>query len=101
MHKMIFLIVPTMALRKVFMDVSPFRRTLLGMLRPYDIAKLAATLSCDLTKAERKIYMDIIDDIYPNRLELDKLQDKGCCVHIFGADMAKLRLRLQRPLYYE
>ncbi|KAK3216195.1 hypothetical protein GRF29_8g2555733 [Pseudopithomyces chartarum] len=90
-----------MTLRKVFMDISPFRRTLLGMLRPYDIAKLAASLACELTKAEKRAYMDVTDDIFPDRSELDKIQDKGCCIHIFGADLAKLRLRLQRPLYYE
>lgn len=90
-----------MTLRKVFMDISPFRRTLLGMLRPYDIAKLAASLACELTKAEKRAYMDVTDDIFPDRSELDRIQDKGCCIHIFGADLAKLRLRLQRPLYYE
>lgn len=91
----------SMTLRKVFMNISPFRRTLMGMLRPYDVAKLAAALGCDLTEAERKKYMNTVDDMFPDRSELIKLQDLGCRVSIFGADLRKLELRLSSPLHYE
>ena len=73
----------------------------MGMLRPHDIARLAAALGCDLTKAERNRFMDIIDDIFPDRSELRKLQELGCRIDIFGTDMRKLALRLSSPRYYE
>ena len=62
-----------MALRITFMNISPFRRSLISRLRPYDITKLVVALGCDLTKAKRKLYLDIVDDIFPDRSELNKL----------------------------
>ena len=90
-----------MALRAVFMNISPFRISLMRMLRPYDIAKLASALDCDLTQAEYRRFMEVVDDIFPDRSELKKLQDKGCCIHVFGADLEKIQLRLKKPLVYE
>ena len=72
----------------------------MSRLRPYDITKLVVALGCDLTEAKRKLYLDIVDDIFPNRSELNKLQNKECCIHVFGADLTRLQLRLNRPLYY-
>lgn len=79
------------------MNVYPFRRTLLRLLRPHDIARLTAALNCELTKKERLRFMNILDDIFPDRTEVDAIQNFHLRIQLFGADILSLEQRLLRP----
>lgn len=87
-------------LRSCFTYIYPFRRTLLQMLRPYDIAKLANALECELTKEERSQSMMLLDDVFQDTDELNKTQESGLRVHLFGTDTLLLQDRLLHPRRY-
>ncbi|KAF2866230.1 hypothetical protein BDV95DRAFT_649826 [Massariosphaeria phaeospora] len=86
--------------RRTFTCVEPFRRTILTLLRHFDIANALAALDCSLSEWEIKTHMNIMDDIFDDRSEIDVMLNLGFHIHIFGADLHTMRTRLKCPYYY-
>src|SRR4051812_37579195 len=87
-------------LRQFFLNVEPFRRNMLSILSPHEIAKLRAALNCDLTPAEWKRHMNILDDIFEDATPIRLMQKLGMTVRIFGADLDLLERRIRNPCEY-
>jgi hypothetical protein len=90
-----------MSFRYAFTNVWPFRRILLGLLSPYDIAKVLQCLDCKLTRTEWNTHMDIINDIFLERSHIDSLLRFGLRIYLFGFDLQILSERLKDPLHYD
>ena len=56
------------------------------MLQPYDIAKLANALRCELTKEKRSRSIMLLNDIFQDTDELNKTQELGLRVNLFGTN---------------
>ncbi len=87
-------------LREVFMNLSPFRTTILSLLPPFEISKLLAALSCDLTPAEWKLHMNLLDDIFEDTTPIILMKRLGMTVRVFGADLKLLEERVRDPCGY-
>jgi hypothetical protein len=87
-------------LKAIFINIEPFRSTLLRILRPFDIAKLLVAINCSLDDWERKRHMDVIDDIVEDNQDLTVMKKLGVTLQIFGSDLALLQQRLRDPRNY-
>lgn len=87
-------------LSPVFVNVTPFRATLLSMLRPFDIAKLLVAIDCGLSEWERERHMDVLDDIIEDNQDITIMKKLGITVRLFGSDLSLLQRRLWDPCSY-
>ncbi|KAF2726739.1 hypothetical protein EJ04DRAFT_557818 [Polyplosphaeria fusca] len=90
----------TACLRILFTNVQPFRRTLLQLLSPYDIAKFLVAIRCDISKRERETYMNILDELLEDTRDFELMKELSWTVLIFGSDLNILQGRLSDPLTY-
>lgn len=87
-------------LENIFINVEPFRATLLTMLQPFDIAKLLAAINCGLSKWEQKRHMDILDDIVEDSADIALMTKLGMTIRLFGSDLNLLKRRIRDPCGY-
>lgn len=81
--------------------VYEFRKTVFSRLSAYEVAKLSCSFGIVLDDRERKKYLNIARDIFPDTRLIDKLIAQGVAITLMGSNLRILTRRLQDPNWYE